>query len=286
MNFIIILVILVSLIILCHNNVNGGDTLQVKKPILKENNLIEALTNISSADKVTLKNIKEKFSLNKKVIDQKLNQKLLEIVKKVINGVGLASENKYYIKTIENVYIMKDENGDFRAILSCFMYDINNYYTIKIILDIVSVNKIIFINHIDIDESGIKNVLKNYDIKINSRGILSNYNMFDEDTRELLDDYYRSNYKIVELSKEDYTTNRANFFTLDQLVLNYLPANVPVEKSPSFCEGNPRDNKNCIFRNSSYQPYPNFPYNAPSVITNNVDENQYTWLLGPKNEIL
>ncbi len=109
MNFIIIIVILVSLIMLCHNNVNGGDTLQVKQPILKENNLVEALTNISSADKVTLKNITEKFSLNKKVIDQKLNQKLLEIIKKVINGAGLASGNKYYVKTIENAYIMKDK---------------------------------------------------------------------------------------------------------------------------------------------------------------------------------
>ena len=285
MNFIIILVILISLIVLCHNNVNGGDTLQVKKPLLKENNLVEALTNISSADKVTLKNITEKFSLNKKIIDERLNQKLLGIVKKVINGAGLASRNKFYVKTIENVYIMKDKNGDFRAILSCFMYDIQNYHTIKIILDIVSVDKIVFINHIDIDESGIKNVLKKYDIKLNSQGILSNYNMFDEDTRELLDDYYRSNYNIVELSKEDYTTNRANFFTLDQLVLNYLPANVPVEDSPSFCEGNPRDNKNCIFRNSSFKPYPNLPYNAPGVVTNNVEENQYSWILSPENEV-
>ena len=285
MNFIIIIVILVSLIMLCHNNVNGGDTLQVKKPILKENNLIETLSNISSADKVTLKNITEKFSLNKKVIDPTLNEKLLGIVKKVINGAGIASSNKYYAKTIENVYIMKDENNDFRAILSCFMYDIQNYHTIKIIMDIVSINRIIFINHIDIDESGVKHVLKNYDIKLNSQGILSHYYMFDEDTRELLDDYYRTNFNIVELSKED-NTNRANFFTLDQLVSNYLPANVPVEESPAFCEGDPNNKKDCIFRNPSYKPYPNFPYNAPGVITNNVDENQYTWLLGPENEVL
>ena len=54
--------------------------------------------------------------------------------------------------------------------------------------------------------------------------------MFDEDTRIMLDDYYRKNYKVVELDKDDYLTERTNLFTLDQLVDDYLPANVPMEE--------------------------------------------------------
>ena len=57
--------------------------------------------------------------------------------------------------------------------------------------------------------------------------------MFDEDTRIMLDNYYSTNFNIVELSQEDYLTNRTNLFTLDQLVDNYLPSNVPVEHSPN-----------------------------------------------------
>ena len=36
-----------------------------------------------------------------------------------------------------------------------------------------------YINHIDIDESGIKNVLQHYDIKYKSLGILTKYNNFN-----------------------------------------------------------------------------------------------------------
>ena len=234
MNFIIIIVVLILLVVLSNNN-NNDNSLQIKKPVHKDYSLLESLTNISAADKVTLKNITEKWSLTKDVIDEDLKHKLLRIIKSVVNGASIASGNKYYVKTIENVYIMKDKNNDFRAIMSAFMYDIKNYHTIKIMLDVVSINRTIFINHIDIDESGVKNVIKNYDLKINSQGILSHYDMFDEDTRIMLDNYYSTNFNIVELSQEDYLTNRTNLFTLDQLVDNYLPSNVPVEHSPNFC---------------------------------------------------
>jgi len=293
MNFIIIIVVLIALVIL-NNHSNVGKELQIKKPRTKEQNLIETLTNISAGDKVTLRNITEKWSLNKKVIDEDLKHKLLTIIKRVINGTSISSGNKYYVKTIENVYIMKDNNGDFRAIMSCFMYDIMNYHTIKLMMDIVSVDRTIFINHVDIDESGVKNVLNNYDIKLNSQGILSHYDMFDEDTRVMLDDYYRTNFKMVELSKEDYETDRTNIFTLDQLVNNYLPANVPVEDSPTFCNKYSdewdsssilkKGTENCTFQNPGIRAYPNSPYDAPGVVTNNVDDNIYSWLHEPNRK--
>jgi len=290
MNFIIIIVVLILLVVLSNNN-NNDNSLQIKKPVHKDYSLLESLTNISAADKVTLKNITEKWSLTKDVIDEDLKHKLLRIIKSVVNGASIASGNKYYVKTIENVYIMKDKNNDFRAIMSAFMYDIKNYHTIKIMLDVVSINRTIFINHIDIDESGVKNVIKNYDLKINSQGILSHYDMFDEDTRIMLDNYYSTNFNIVELSQEDYLTNRTNLFTLDQLVDNYLPSNVPVEHSPNFCNKHLYDwdsssvlkdgPQHCIFQNPSIKPYPNTPYDAPGVVTNNVDQNQYAWLHEP-----
>ena len=290
MNFIIIIVVLILLVVLSNNN-NNDNSLQIKKPVHKDYSLLESLTNISAADKVSLKNITEKWSLTKDVIDEDLKHKLLRIIKSVVNGASIASGNKYYVKTIENVYIMKDKNNDFRAIMSAFMYDIKNYHTIKIMLDVVSINRTIFINHIDIDESGVKNVIKNYDLKINSQGILSHYDMFDEDTRIMLDNYYSTNFNIVELSQEDYLTNRTNLFTLDQLVDNYLPSNVPVEHSPNFCNKHLYDwdsssvlkdgPQHCIFQNPSIKPYPNTPYDAPGVVTNNVDQNQYAWLHEP-----
>ena len=125
MNFIIIIVVLILLVVLSNNN-NNDNSLQIKKPVHKDYSLLESLTNISAADKVTLKNITEKWSLTKDVIDEDLKHKLLRIIKSVVNGASIASGNKYYVKTIENVYIMKDKNNDFRAIMSAYMNDIKN----------------------------------------------------------------------------------------------------------------------------------------------------------------
>ena len=46
-----------------------------------------------------------------------------------------------------------------------FVYDVHNFHTVKIILDVVSIERVIYINHIDIDD-GIKNVIKNYDLEL------------------------------------------------------------------------------------------------------------------------
>ena len=53
---------------------------------------------------------------------------------------------------------------------------------------------------------------------------------------------------------------------------DYLTANVPMEESPMFCK-----DKHCAFDNPSYQPYPNIPYQAPGVVTNNVYQNDLDW---------
>ena len=45
------------------------------------------------------------------------------------------------------------------------------------------------------------------------------------------------------------------------------------KNSPMFCKG-----ENCAFDNPSYQPYPNTPYQAPGVVTNNVYQNDLDWV--------
>ena len=276
MEFLFIMIILGVLLFVIQKCLPQKQEPRIKAPEIvqkaPEERFVEALTNISSADKVVLKNVKEKWSLRRNLIDDNNNYKLTKIAKDVIDKTGINSGNVFYIKNIENVYIMKDKDNNFRAIMDFFVYDVHNFHTVKIILDVVSIERVIYINYIDTDESGIKNVIKNYDIRTDSQGILSNYNMFDEDTRIMLDDYYRKNYKVVELDKDDYLTERTNLFTLDQLVDDYLPANVPMEESPMFCK-----EKNCAFDNPSYQPYPNTPYQAPGVVTNNVYQNDLDW---------
>ena len=256
----------------------------------KRNQLTRLLNDISSADKVDLKNVTEKWSMNKDVISVELNEELVHIIRQVITSIEGIIHNKFFVKKIEHAYVMKDKDSNYRCIMSCFIYDIEHYYTVKLVLDVVNVNGELYFNFIDIDESGVQNILNRYDVRWESQGILSNYDMFDENTKIILDNYYNSNYSLLYLDNET-TTDTSGTFTLQQLVNEYLPANTPFANSPVFCKrfsnewnsyGIPEKvNNNCLNNNIKGREYPNIPYNAPGVITKRTDENTYSWLYDP-----
>ena len=203
-----------------------------------EHNLFHLLSNISLSDKVVLKNIKEKWSLTKQTIDSELNEKIVNLIKKILMSLKNISNIDFYIKEINNVYIMKDNYNDFRCIVNSDIYDVNNYYTIKLVLDFTSIDNTIYLNYLDIDHSSLNNLLNKYDIRWKSQGILSQYNMFDEDVQKLLDNHYDKKYNLVKLDRNDYTKNTMNTFTLDQLTNNYLPVGTPTINSPMFGKKN------------------------------------------------
>ena len=262
----------------------------VETPIQKRVKLIDALKNISLSDKVTISNISEKWSLNKNTIDTQTNQKSLEIVKDVMKHIGILSERKFFIKNIENVYVMRDETGNFRTIISCFIHDVENFHTIKLIMDVVYFDNIMYINHIDIDESGIKNVLQHYDIKYKSMGILTNYNQYDQNVETLIDNYYKEKYKLIPLDSSEIL-DLSQTFSFTSLKQKIMPKEAPTHESPLFCDKeeinwdsngiNRPGKEDCTFNNPSIRHYPHEPRNIPGGITNNVDINQYSWLKDP-----
>lgn len=266
------------------------NALDIKTPREKRVELIKTLKNISLSDKVTISDVEEKWSLNKNMIDPETKKKSLEVVRDVMETVGLFSEQKFYVNNIENIYVMKDKKGNFRAIISCFIHDIQNYHTIKLIIDVVYFENIMYINHIDIDESGIKNVLQHYDIKYKSMGILSNYNQFDQNVEVLMDNYYKEKFKLIPL-KENRDHDLSETFSFNDLKKNLMPNSTPSRKSPLFCNKDSTNwNKNginligeedCVFNNQSIKHYPHQPLNIPGGITNNVDINKYSWLNDP-----
>jgi hypothetical protein len=293
MDIIVILVIVLLILFLTYKNVVDVNDPKNNSFVEPQHRLITLLRNISRADKVILKDVNEKWSLNRNVIDTELNQKITKVIENTLNSIQSISQEKFHIKSIENVYLMKDKFGDFRLIINSFIHDVKNFYTIKLVMDITSINETIYINYIDIDETALNNILNKYDIRWQSQGILSKYNMFDEDTVHLLNDHYRKNYNMIELNRESFTIDTSNTFTMDQLTSMYLPADTPNTNSPVFCEKNKfewdsksipisTDNK-CVMHNSSKQPYPNEPYDVPGVVTQRVDENSYSWMRNQTN---
>ena len=283
--FLILLLSILSFYKLSHFSEKKYQNNSFVKP---EHNLFHILSNISSSSKVVLKEVKEKWSLTKQTIDPELNQKVVNLIKKVLTSITYISNIDFYINEINNVYIMKDKYGDFRCIVNADIYDVKNYYTIKLVIDFTSINGIIYLNYIDIDHSALNNLLNKYDIRWKSQGILSQYNMFDEDVQKLLDNHYDKNFNLVKLDRNSYTTDTINTFTLDQLTTNYLPVNTPQSDSPMFGQKNtfnwdskaiPISTDNSyIMHNSSITPYPNEPYQAPGVVINPNKKNDYDWI--------
>ena len=272
--------------------VNGFKNLfEDETPKEKKIKLLNVLRNISESDKVVLTEVEDKWSLNKNVIDADTNETAIEIVKDVMTSIGFLSKNDYYIKNIENVYVMKDKTGNFRTIISCFIYDIKNFHTVKIIMDVIYFDNVMYINHIDIDESGIKNVLQHYDIKYKSQGILTNYNNFDQNVEVLIDNYYKDKFKVVPLDRSDQM-DLSGVFSLTELKNRIMPYGNPSRNSPLFCEKDslewdskgiqlPGRKSDCVFNNSTVKHFPNEPLNVPGGIVNNVHVGQYSWLKDP-----
>lgn len=258
--------------------------LETKKD--KRKKLITTLKNISESDKVVLSEVTEKWSMNKNVIDPDTNKRSVNIVKEVMNTLEIFSNDKFYVKNVENVYVMKDKKGNYRTIISAFIYDIKNYHTVKIIIDAVYFENILYINHIDIDESGIKNVLQHYDIKYKSSGILSNYNNFDKNVEVLLDNYYKEKYKVIPLKHNDMV-DLSNTFSFNNLKKKIMPYNTP-KKSSIFCNkestmwnslGISNDgNEECLFNNPTVNKYPVEPLYLPNNVVNSVDINPHMWM--------
>ena len=71
------------------------------------------------------------------------------------------SENDYYVKKIENVYCLVDRKNNERYIIDFFIYDTKNYYTIRLISDIVIIDNEIYINYLNINSGGNSSLLNN-----------------------------------------------------------------------------------------------------------------------------
>ena len=267
------------------------------KDTKERNGLMQLLNDISSADKIILNGIIEEWGMTKGVIDEELNNQIISIIREVLNSISGISKYLFFVKKVENMYVMKDSEGNFRCILNCFIYEIKKYYTIKLSMDIVSYEDEIYFNFIDIDESSINTILNRYDIKWDSMGILSKYDTFDKNTKDILDNYYNSNYDIVYLNNKDPDIDKTSTFTLNQLIKYYRPSNIPIdESSPYLCKKNlnqwnykgikERNIQKCTVNDNSYQGFPNLPINGPSTITHNPDNNEHRWLFSPKNDDL
>jgi hypothetical protein len=265
-----------------------------------QHRLYKIFSKISSGSKIKLHGKCIKYIYNKNTINSDVKANIINILTKMINTIKYISNQDYHIKNIENVYCLVGRNQ--RYIIDFFLYDVRNYYSIRIVADLLMIDDTLYINYVNTQNGSNPILLNNYDVKFNSSGILFDSDMFHENIEDLLNKYYSDNFNIINVDNDsslEYTTNDLSkvysmntlvnlYFpsTLSETTLedynnkallslneNFLPPNQTTINSTQIC--NTRD---CIMKNTSTQKIINTPYDAPTVIYERASNDEYKWL--------
>jgi len=332
------LYLLLSILVLSFiwNNFNGSDTIggekgyeyepKIENPtnigfVKPEQKLLRIFSNFSNGTKIKLSGKCRQFIYIKNTIPTELNEKILVLIEGMLSTINNISANNYFIKTIDNVYCSIDRKNNQRYVIDFFIYDTKNYYSVRLITDIVIIDDVIYLNYLHIQSGSNPTLTNKYDIKFNSIGILFDSNMFHEDLLKIFDNYYANSFKVIgvsdtnlEYTNEDLTevptlhtiansyipmsVSKKSYNVLENKGLHnhldmYLPGNQNMIKSKVSCEkyktqwdkyGIAIENEieeNCILHNNSTISELNHPYISPGVITQRVDDNDYQWLSNP-----
>lgn len=265
-----------------------------------EHRLLKTFDSISSSNKVKLSGTCQRFSFTKHTIDTTIEEYIQKLLQDIIQSLNKISTSEYYLKDIENVYAMMNQQNEKRFIIDFFIYDIKNYYTIRLFSDIVILQDEVYLNYLNVYAGANQILLNKYDVKHRSSGILFDNIMFEDNIDKYFDNYYNSNFKLLKPS-EDLTSvfkvdtlrnsylpssisnksiEELNNKDLSSYLEMYLPENQQNIKSPIFCDkySIDWDNKgifypknieknDCYFHNQQTFHEINQPFFSPGIIT-------------------
>lgn len=282
-----------------------------------EHKLKQIFTMLSSGEKVSLTGTCEEYIYNKQMIPAWLNENVVKLVALLVSSLTNLLSQDYFMKGIENVYILQDSKKNARYIIDFFVYDVGNYYTIRLLSDIVVIDGIVYVNYMNVQEASLPILMNRYDVRFETGGILLDKNMFTDTIRTLFDDYYKQSFKIngvsdsqLEYNKEalndvvnltslseGYIPSHISKDTLTELQVKgldgyldmYLPENQDTMKDPSFCKKYARNwdsfgipeqlsyDDSCVFHTSGSKDMINQPYQGPGSNIRH-GSTQYPWL--------
>ena len=194
-----------------------------------EQKLIKIFSSLSGGPKIKLGGTCSQMLFDKNTIPAEYNEKVVSLTKKMVDMIQHLSANEYFMKTIENIYVLQDKAGNARYIIDFFVYDVKNYYTVRLLTDIVVIDETYYLNYLNLQTASSPTLLNKYDIKFDSAGILFGDNMFHENIANLFDQYYLNSFKVIgvsdtslEYSKEDLS----EVTSLNAVMNGYFPSSL------------------------------------------------------------
>jgi hypothetical protein len=260
--------------------------------------LYDVFRNYSSNNKVILNgNCKQEYFTND-ILSEKDKESIQKITQFILQDISNLNQNRrfninnngvYNFKEINKVLIETNLMGK-RYVIDTFVYDVRNFYSIRILIDYVIIEKNVFFNSIRLYDGANNNIINRYDTVINRIGVLNDTNQFTENWLSYLDKTYSDKYTLYgtedntieysKLTQEIHNIKKLGIDSYGKLLLpTYIDNNKTIKPTSSlFCKAQeifwdwtsaykPSKNvpSNCLLHNSATIAQANIPYYTPST---------------------
>jgi hypothetical protein len=268
--------------------------------------LYNLLKQYSSGDKLYLEGKCHVNLYTKHIIPVTLKEKFIQLINKIFTSIYGKTNELFQVQELNNIYEQIDAFSNKRYIVDATLNSTKNYYTARIILDIVIINEEIMVNFISVNTASNNNIIDRYDIVFQDQGILLNHNNFTSNIRSLLDQEYKHKHRLIKFHSKYLDSKNYEFenvLSLQSLLKGYLPSSLssdsekdltkkgvigqlesyfpsdlPVVDSPQFCDKYTPNWKNdgippvgkesCVFDHNSTETEYNQPYMGPGLFFN------------------
>ena len=242
--------------------------------------LRDILNEFSSGDKINLVGDCTVNLYTKLTAPVEMKDKFKNLLNQVFNDIYGLTHHIYKVQEINNVYEQLDSMNNSRYIVDATLNSTENYYSVKVVLDIIKLRDEIFVNYINLNNASNNNIINRYDIVYQDQGILLNTENFTKDVKSLLDNIYEKYHRVVTINSktmdgENYPTE--NVLSLSNLLNNYYPATTSNKTVQNF------EMKGVSGLIEQYFPddlktinSPQYCYNDKCIINHNSTMTEYT----------
>lgn len=223
------------------------ETLELTSNFVKPNNAFHHVfrnvsRNLSSQSKLSLSGQGIERFYSQATVEEPLYAYVKQLIEKAIQKFAkLKPGIDFYLKDITEIYQQVDSHGNQRYIAKCFIYDIRNFYQLKLLVDVIIISGTMYVNYLGEDFSSVNNVLNRYDYRIDDAGYMMKRNMIRDNMKEIVDGYYRQYYNIIgyDESPIDYShyiskLNVVHNCDISELSNYYVPPEIPSLYDPRF----------------------------------------------------
>jgi len=271
-----------------------------------EHLLYDVLKQFSSGDKMSLSGTCNVNLYSKHIIDVTMKQKFTRLLNQIFASIYGLTHRLFQVQELNNIYEQIDTSNNKRYVVDATLNAVSNYYTARVILDIVVINGEVMVNYVNINNASNNNIIDRFDVVYGNQGVLFNHNNFSENIRALLDTEYKNNHKLIKVQSEQLDSKNYDLegvLSLNSLLKRYLPSTLSSEseknlrmkgldgqlemylppsittaKSPQFCNKylngwtsnavNIPGDESCVFDHNNTETEYNQPYMAPGQFFN------------------